>query len=299
MQDIFDWLCTSKLVGEGEIETGDTMHLVDGIPIGGGAYLVYVERVFEPNAFLWRNQNNWTTLDNALGEIIPWPKETVAMFIILSHMKTILVLILGFIFFGKDDLKSTVCRAVCTSCMVRYEKQPFFDLSLLSPIPPPQAPGPSLLEIPRSMLLAISLLCLFKMEKDKKREEHTCSRNRWSVVAYVLSELMCLDDLLQKGYGLGSGISLFIATNISSIADCLLHHLQQHLAQIVVPSNPSSLPTTATLALNQRKGLGTGAIVAIVLDNVTTRYFKQGVVMSLAMAEPWPRVETELGSREW
>ncbi|KAK9102306.1 hypothetical protein Sjap_019560 [Stephania japonica] len=55
---IFDWLCTSKLVGEGEIETDDPMHLVDGISIGGGAYLVYVERVFEPNAFLWRNQNN-------------------------------------------------------------------------------------------------------------------------------------------------------------------------------------------------------------------------------------------------
>ncbi|KAK9151922.1 hypothetical protein Syun_010231 [Stephania yunnanensis] len=36
------------------------------------------------------------------------------------------------------------CRAVCASCIVRYEKQPFFDLSLLSPLPPPpQAPGPS------------------------------------------------------------------------------------------------------------------------------------------------------------
>ena len=26
--------------------------------------------------------------------------------------------------------------------------------------------------------------------------------------------IICLDELLQKGYGLGSGISLFIATNI-------------------------------------------------------------------------------------
>ncbi|KAK9096642.1 hypothetical protein Sjap_022139 [Stephania japonica] len=76
---IFDWLCTSKLVGEGEIETDNPMHLVDGIPIGGGAYLVYVERVFDPNVFLLRNQNNWTTLDNALGEIIPWPKEAIAV----------------------------------------------------------------------------------------------------------------------------------------------------------------------------------------------------------------------------
>ncbi|KAK9090918.1 hypothetical protein Sjap_024095 [Stephania japonica] len=86
---IFDWLCTSKLVGEGEIETDDSMHLVDGIPIGGGAYLVYVERVFESNAFLWRNQNNWTTLDNALGEIIPWPKEAVA---IAHSSRTIMIL---------------------------------------------------------------------------------------------------------------------------------------------------------------------------------------------------------------
>ncbi|KAK9117272.1 hypothetical protein Sjap_016219 [Stephania japonica] len=65
---ILDWLSPKKIVGEGEVETDDPMHLVDGIPIGGNAYLVYVERVFEPNAFLWRNQNNWTTLDNALGE---------------------------------------------------------------------------------------------------------------------------------------------------------------------------------------------------------------------------------------
>ncbi|KAK9137788.1 hypothetical protein Sjap_008382 [Stephania japonica] len=66
---ILDWLSPKKIVGEGEVETDDPMHLVDGIPIGGNAYLVYVERVFEPNAFLWRNQNNWTTLDNALGEL--------------------------------------------------------------------------------------------------------------------------------------------------------------------------------------------------------------------------------------
>ena len=26
--------------------------------------------------------------------------------------------------------------------------------------------------------------------------------------------VICLDEMLQKGYGLGSGISLFIATNI-------------------------------------------------------------------------------------
>ncbi|KAK9128183.1 hypothetical protein Syun_016980 [Stephania yunnanensis] len=37
---IFDWLSPNKLVGEGEVETNDPMHLVDDIPIGGSAYLV-------------------------------------------------------------------------------------------------------------------------------------------------------------------------------------------------------------------------------------------------------------------
>ncbi|KAK9130486.1 hypothetical protein Sjap_010973 [Stephania japonica] len=83
---IFDWLCTSKLVGEGEIETDNPMHLMDGIPIGGGIYLVYVERVFDPNVFLWRNQNNWTTLDNALDEIIPWLKEAIAEYHIMVEL---------------------------------------------------------------------------------------------------------------------------------------------------------------------------------------------------------------------
>ncbi|KAK9085305.1 hypothetical protein Sjap_025716 [Stephania japonica] len=44
----------------------------------------------------------------------------------------------------KSAVVEALLGAVCASCIVRYEKQPFFDLSLLSPIPPPQAPGPSL-----------------------------------------------------------------------------------------------------------------------------------------------------------
>lgn len=31
---------------------------------------------------------------------------------------------------------------------------------------------------------------------------------------FAVNIVLCLDELLQKGYGLGSGISLFIATNI-------------------------------------------------------------------------------------
>ncbi|KAK9155243.1 hypothetical protein Sjap_002723 [Stephania japonica] len=41
---ILDWLSPKKIVDEGKVETDDPMHLVDGIPIGGNAYLVYVEK---------------------------------------------------------------------------------------------------------------------------------------------------------------------------------------------------------------------------------------------------------------
>ncbi|KAK9109935.1 hypothetical protein Sjap_017995 [Stephania japonica] len=101
---ILDWLSPKKIVGEGEVETDDPMHLVDGIPIGGNAYLVYVDRVFEPNAFLWRNQNNWTTLDNALGEVIPWPKEAVAL-------RCITIDVTGTLIAYKGELGDYYCMA--------------------------------------------------------------------------------------------------------------------------------------------------------------------------------------------
>lgn len=40
--------------------------------------------------------------------------------------------------------------------------------------------------------------------------------------------VICLDELLQKGYGLGSGISLFIATNIWYVKGAL--HLNSKLS---------------------------------------------------------------------
>lgn len=50
--------------------------------------------------------------------------------------------------------------------------------------------------------------------------------------------VICLDELLEKGYGIGSGISLFIATNVCErfvryamicLLDCLIVHPETHL----------------------------------------------------------------------
>ncbi|RRT77287.1 hypothetical protein B296_00025439 [Ensete ventricosum] len=49
--------------------------------------------------------------------------------------------------------------------------------------------------------------------------------------------VICLDELLQKGYGLGSGISLFIATNICTnlVADLITQE-----QQMVMPGHRES-----------------------------------------------------------
>ena len=82
--------------------------------------------------------------------------------------------------------------------------------------------------------------------------------------------VICLDEMLQKGYGLGSGISLFIATNIceniiwkafspytiSGQCHCLAGHLHHNISSYSlaiaschgtgVPTLPSSCSTPAT-----------------------------------------------------
>lgn len=46
----------------------------------------------------------------------------------------------------------------------------------------------------------------------RRHRAHTARSPTQLFVAGII--VICLDELLQKGYGLGSGISLFIATNI-------------------------------------------------------------------------------------
>ncbi|KAK9085452.1 hypothetical protein Sjap_025863 [Stephania japonica] len=202
---IFDWLYTSKLVGEGEIETDDPMHLVDGIPIGG-VHRKDDSHVANEGEISGGNQEKEVKATQPQGrhmfiilscsiavgtnlcQFICIARFTAVSFQVVGHMKMILVLILGFIFFGKDDLNLQSSWAFARKLYSRYEKQPFFDLSLLSPITPPQAPGPSLPGMYRSVgqlgvgnaILIIVQLC----------------------VAGII--VMCLDEILQKGYILGS-----------------------------------------------------------------------------------------------
>ncbi|KAK9133575.1 hypothetical protein Scep_013103 [Stephania cephalantha] len=80
------------------------------------------------------------------------------------------------------------CRAVCASCIVRYEKQPFFDLSLLSPIPPPppplppSPPGPptgNVVAIVVPTVVEIPVLLLAFCAYLKRRRSRMVSKKSW------------------------------------------------------------------------------------------------------------------------
>ncbi|KAK9123206.1 hypothetical protein Sjap_012808 [Stephania japonica] len=60
-------------------ETESPIFQVDAVPIGPGAWMIWVSRVLEPSAFLWRTRNDAKTLRKALGDTVAWPIEYIEM----------------------------------------------------------------------------------------------------------------------------------------------------------------------------------------------------------------------------
>ncbi|KAK9102915.1 hypothetical protein Sjap_020169 [Stephania japonica] len=72
---LIDWVVGTHIVAEGEIAIDDPLHVVEGAPIGVGSYMVWVQTAIDHNALIWRTQANMRTIEQALGESIPWPKQ--------------------------------------------------------------------------------------------------------------------------------------------------------------------------------------------------------------------------------
>ncbi|KAK9109218.1 hypothetical protein Sjap_017278 [Stephania japonica] len=72
---LIDWVVGTHIVAEGEIAIDDPLHVVEGAPIGVGSYMVWVQTTIDHNALIWRTQANMRTIEQALGESIPWPKQ--------------------------------------------------------------------------------------------------------------------------------------------------------------------------------------------------------------------------------
>ncbi|KAK9155418.1 hypothetical protein Sjap_002898 [Stephania japonica] len=138
------------------------------------------------------------------------------------------------------------CRAICSSCIVRYEKQPFFNLSLLSPIPPPQAPGPSLpgpsdnsssvniveLVVPTVVEILVLLLAFFaylRWRRIKRGKSKPAAGIDGQAVAYVLSGVYGSVGQL----GVGNAILIIVQLCVAGIiVMCLDEQLQKVLGNV-------------------------------------------------------------------
>ncbi|KAK9131228.1 hypothetical protein Sjap_011715 [Stephania japonica] len=78
---LIDWVVGTHIVAEGEIAINDPLHVVEGAPIWVGSYMVWVQTTIDHNALIWRTQANMRTIEQALGESIPWPKQHYAKFV--------------------------------------------------------------------------------------------------------------------------------------------------------------------------------------------------------------------------
>ncbi|KAK9157525.1 hypothetical protein Scep_004099 [Stephania cephalantha] len=82
---LIDWVVGTDIVAEGEIAIDDPLHVVEGAPIGVGSYMVWVQTSIDHNALIWRTQVNMRTIEQALGELIQWPKQHVCWYLTLEE----------------------------------------------------------------------------------------------------------------------------------------------------------------------------------------------------------------------
>ncbi|XP_020881431.1 uncharacterized protein LOC110228397 isoform X2 [Arabidopsis lyrata subsp. lyrata] len=78
---IYDWNMDDVVIGEGRLCSSDPKELVNNMPIGQGAAIVTVDKVFAENVYLWRPISaEILTIGNALHENIVWPIKPIELF---------------------------------------------------------------------------------------------------------------------------------------------------------------------------------------------------------------------------
>lgn len=78
---IYDWNMDDVVIGEGRLCSSDPKELVNNMPIGQGAAIVTLDKVFAENVYLWRPISaEILTIGNALHENIVWPIKHIELF---------------------------------------------------------------------------------------------------------------------------------------------------------------------------------------------------------------------------
>ena len=67
------------LVAEGRLCSSDSKMIVNGIPLGPLAVVVWVDYAKKRDAFLWRPTTDMSCIEEAVGRKIAWPKSKVVI----------------------------------------------------------------------------------------------------------------------------------------------------------------------------------------------------------------------------
>ncbi|XP_020275086.1 uncharacterized protein LOC109849641 [Asparagus officinalis] len=76
---IFNWTGKDEIVAEGRWVSNDSKMLVNGVPLGPNAMIVWVDVPTSPEAFLWRPTPDMTSIEDAIGTKVAWPADKVVL----------------------------------------------------------------------------------------------------------------------------------------------------------------------------------------------------------------------------
>lgn len=72
---LFDWGGSEEIVAEGRVHSSDPDHIINGIPLGPNAVIVWVDNPKNQDAYLWRPIVGMTCIREAVGKKIAWPES--------------------------------------------------------------------------------------------------------------------------------------------------------------------------------------------------------------------------------
>lgn len=76
---LYDWGGSKELVAEGRVYSSDPNQIINGIPLGPDAKIIWMDNPKKEDAFLWRPIVGMTCIGEAIGKKIAWPESTVVV----------------------------------------------------------------------------------------------------------------------------------------------------------------------------------------------------------------------------
>lgn len=77
--DLLDWRGNEEIIAEGRFVSDDPNQLVNDVPLGPDAMIIFVENPTKLDAFVWRPTTSFSLIGEAKDNIVAWPKNSVVL----------------------------------------------------------------------------------------------------------------------------------------------------------------------------------------------------------------------------